>query len=110
SRIMLALKTILAKTDRLPLLVFDEIDIGISGRVAQHVGRAMKALAGDHQIIAITHLAQIAAFADAHFQAEKRTTKGATTSLVRRLTDAEHAEEVARLISGVEVSESSLKN
>jgi DNA repair protein RecN (Recombination protein N) len=110
SRIMLALKTILAKNDKLPLLVFDEIDIGISGRVAQRVGRAMKALAGDHQIIAITHLAQIAAFAQAHYQAEKRTVKGSTTSLLQRLTDAEHAEEVARLISGAEVSDSSLKN
>jgi DNA repair protein RecN (Recombination protein N) len=110
SRIMLALKSVLAKNDRLPLLVFDEIDIGISGRVAQRVGRAMKRLASDHQIISITHLAQIAAFADAHYLAEKQMAKGTTSSRLRPLTDAEHAEEVARLISGDIVSESSLDN
>lgn len=110
SRIMLALKTILAKSDRLPLLIFDEIDIGISGRVAQRVGRAMKALSKDHQIIAITHLAQIAACGDAHFLAEKRAVKGATSSHLRRLSDSEHIEEVARLISGDVVTPSSLAN
>ena len=110
SRIMLALKTILAKSDKLPLLVFDEIDIGISGRVAQRVGRAMKNLSADHQIISITHLAQIAAFGEAHFLAEKLSAKGSTSSRLRRLSEKEHAEEVARLISGVEVSKSSLQN
>jgi DNA repair protein RecN (Recombination protein N) len=110
SRIMLALKTVLAKTDKLPLLIFDEIDIGISGRVAQRVGRAMKSLSADHQIIAITHLAQIAACADAHYLAEKTTNKGVTSSQLRRLTDSEHTEEVARLISGDVVTESSLEN
>jgi len=110
SRIMLALKTILAKSDRLPLLIFDEIDIGISGRVAQRVGRAMKELSGDHQIIAITHLAQIAACADAHFVAEKSTVKGTTSSRLRRISDAEHVEEVARLISGDVLSASAIEN
>ncbi len=110
SRIMLALKTVLAKTDRLPLLVFDEIDIGISGRVAQRVGRAMKRLAEDHQIIAITHLAQIAACGNAHFVAEKTVQKGVTSSRLRRLTNEEHIEEVAKLISGDSLSKSSLDN
>ena len=110
SRIMLALKTVLAKTDKLPLLIFDEIDIGISGRIAQRVGRAMKSLSADHQIIAITHLAQIAACADAHYLAEKTTKNGITSSQLRRLTDFEHTQEVARLISGDLVTESSLEN
>ncbi len=110
SRIMLALKTILAKSDRLPLLIFDEIDSGISGRVAQRVGRAMKALAQDHQLIAITHLAQIAACGDAHYLAEKSATKGSTSSRLRRLSGAEHVEEVARLISGDVLSPSALEN
>ena len=110
SRIMLALKTILAKSDRLPLLIFDEIDIGVSGRVAQRVGQAMKALSTDHQIIAITHLAQIAACADAHFVAEKSTVHGTTSSRLRRISDAEHIEEVARLISGDVLSKGSLEN
>ncbi|HEX5317109.1 MAG TPA: DNA repair protein RecN [Candidatus Kapabacteria bacterium] len=110
SRIMLALKTILAKSDRLPLLIFDEIDIGISGRVAQRVGQAMKRLSEDHQIISITHLAQIAACAEAHFVAEKSTIKGVTSSRLRRISDSEHVEEVARLISGDVLSKGSLEN
>jgi DNA repair protein RecN (Recombination protein N) len=70
----------------------------------------MKSLSADHQIIAITHLAQIAACGDAHYLAEKTTNKGITSSQLRRLTDSEHTEEVARLISGDVVTESSLEN
>jgi len=110
SRIMLALKTILARNERLPLMVFDEIDIGISGRVAQLVGRAMKALSQDHQIISITHLAQIAACGDAHYLAEKKVSKGTTSSQLRRLKEDEHVAEVARLISGDMLTSSSLEN
>jgi DNA repair protein RecN (Recombination protein N) len=110
SRIMLALKTILAKNDKLPLLVFDEIDVGISGRIAQRVGRAMKRLAAEHQIIAITHLAQIAAAADVHFVVEKRSTKDTTSSQLRRLSTEEHVVEIARLISGDNVSDSSVES
>ncbi len=110
SRIMLALKTVLAKMDRMPLLIFDEIDIGISGRVAQRVGRAMKTLSEDHQTIAITHLAQIAACGDAHYLAEKNSTKGVTSSRLRALTEAEHVEEVARLISGDVLTSGALEN
>ncbi len=110
SRIMLALKTVLAKMDRMPLLIFDEIDIGISGRVAQRVGLAMKSLSEDHQTIAITHLAQIAACADSHYLAEKNSTKGVTSSRLRPLTDAEHIEEVARLISGDVLTSGALEN
>lgn len=108
SRIMLALKTILAKSDRMPLMVFDEIDVGISGRIAQRVGQIMKSLGTAHQIIAITHLAQIAAFADAHFLVEKSMANGVTSSRLVRLTETRHVEEVARLISGADVSQSSL--
>jgi len=110
SRIMLALKTVLAKADRMPLLIFDEIDIGISGRVAQRVGRAMKALSEDHQTIAISHLAQIAACGSSHYLAEKHSSKGVTSSRLRRLSDAEHVEEVARLISGDVLSSGALEN
>jgi DNA repair protein RecN (Recombination protein N) len=110
SRIMLALKTVLAKMDRMPLLIFDEIDSGISGRVAQRVGRAMKALSEEHQTIAITHLAQIAACADSHYLAEKNSAKGVTSSRLRRLSDGEHIEEVARLISGDNLTPGALEN
>ncbi len=110
SRIMLALKTVLAKADRMPLLIFDEIDIGISGRVAQRVGRAMKTLSEDHQTIAITHLAQIAACGDSHYLAEKSSAKGVTSSHLKQLSDKEHVEEVARLISGDVLSSGALDN
>ena len=110
SRIMLALKTILAKADRLPLLVFDEIDVGISGRIAQAVGKSMKSLSQFHQVIAITHLPQIAGFADCHIMVEKSESKHRTTSTIRKLDDEERIHEVARLLSGEEVTEMSLNS
>ena len=108
SRIMLALKTILAKADRLPLLVFDEIDVGISGRIAQAVGKSLKSLSQFHQVVSITHLPQIAGFADCHFAVEKRETKNRTSSSIRKLNEEERIREVARLLSGEEVTEASL--
>lgn len=110
SRIMLALKTILAKADRLPLLVFDEIDVGISGRIAQAVGRSLKQLAQFHQIIAITHLPQIASVADCHFAVEKSEHADRTVSTIRKLSDEERVREVAKLLSGDEVTETSLQS
>ncbi len=109
SRIMLALKSILAKNDKLPLLIFDEIDTGISGRIAQKVGKALKDLASFHQIISITHLPQIAGLADTHFVVEKVRKEGRVVSRLRKLSDEERIKEVAKLISGEEVTESSLK-
>lgn len=108
SRIMLALKSILAKSDRLPVLIFDEIDTGVSGRVAQAVGLSLKNLSKFHQIVAITHLPQIAGLADAHFVVEKfEDGKRATTS-IRKLTTEERVKEVAKLMSGAEVTEAGL--
>jgi DNA repair protein RecN (Recombination protein N) len=104
SRIMLALKSVLAKSDRLPVLVFDEIDVGVSGRIAQAVGRSLKSLSGFHQVIAITHLPQIAGLADAHFVVEKNESQKRTRSSIRRLALEEQVEEVARLMSGAEVT------
>ncbi len=108
SRIMLALKSILAKSDRLPLMVFDEIDVGVSGRIAQAVGLSLKALSAFHQVIAITHLPQIAGLADVHFVVTKSEVKGRTTTSIRRLSLDEQVEEVARLMSGSEVTEAGL--
>ncbi len=110
SRIMLALKTILAKSDRLPILVFDEIDVGISGAVARKVGESMHDLAHYHQIIAITHLPQIAALGDVHFVVEKVVEGNRTKSQIRRLTDTERAQQVATLMSGTEVTEAALES
>lgn len=110
SRIMLALKTILAKSDRLPILVFDEIDTGISGAMARKVGLSMHDLAQYHQIIAITHLAQIAALGDTHFLVEKAVVGGRTKTQIRKLSDEEQTAEVASLISGTEVTEAALRS
>ncbi len=108
SRIMLAMKTILAKSDRLPLLVFDEIDVGISGRIGAKVGRSLKNLSGYHQIIAITHLPQIAGMADVHFRVEKSVKGKRAVTHVARLSEDERVLEVARLLSGEDVTQSSI--
>jgi DNA repair protein RecN (Recombination protein N) len=110
SRVMLALKSILAKSDRLPMLVFDEIDTGISGRIAQKVGLAMKDLADFHQIIAITHSAQIAALADFHISVEKFTKDGKTGIIARHLDQNARIAEIAKLISGESVTQSALES
>jgi DNA repair protein RecN (Recombination protein N) len=108
SRIMLALKGILAKSDRLPILVFDEIDVGVSGRVAQAVGRCLKRLSGFHQVVAITHLPQIAGLADAHFVVYKTDKNKRSTTSMKRLTLDEQVKEVAKLMSGTRVTEAGL--
>jgi DNA repair protein RecN (Recombination protein N) len=108
SRIMLALKTILAQNDKLPLLIFDEIDTGVSGRVAQKVGQSLKSLANFHQIIAITHLPQIASLAAHHFAVEKKQNAGRVVSSIRKLKDEERIEEIAKLMSGEKITEASI--
>lgn len=109
SRVMLALKTILAKTDKLPLLIFDEIDTGVSGRIAQKVGQALKSLAGFHQIISITHLPQIAGLADQHFAVEKTLNDDRVVSSIKKLSIDDRIKEVAKLMSGEKITEASLK-
>jgi DNA repair protein RecN (Recombination protein N) len=104
SRIMLALKGILAKHDRLPVVVFDEIDVGVSGRIAHAVGRSLKKLAGSHQVIAITHLPQIAGLAGTHFAVSKSEKGGRTLTTLRRLDAEERVHEVARLLSGAKIT------
>jgi len=110
SRIMLSLKMILAKSDRLPLLIFDEIDVGVSGRIAQAVGKSMKNLSRFHQVIAITHLPQIAGVADVHFVVEKIESKNRSTTRMRKLSLEERVGEVAKLMSGEEVTDSGRKS
>ena len=109
SRIMLALKSILAKSDRLPVLIFDEIDVGVSGRVAQAVGLSLKSLSGFHQVIAITHLPQIAGLADEHFVVLKTEKGGRTQTTIRKLSLEQQVEEVAKLMSGAEVTDAGLR-
>jgi len=109
SRIMLALKNIIAKSDELDLLIFDEIDTGVSGRIATKVGQAMKNLTDHHQVIAITHLPQIAAFADSNILVEKVEENNNTYTKMKILEENEKVYEVARLMSGENVTDSSIE-
>jgi len=110
SRIMLALKMILAKSDRLPLLVFDEIDVGVSGRIAHTVGQSLKKLSQFHQVIAITHLPQIASLADTHFVVEKMQQRERTVTSMRKLSIEDRVSEVAKLLSAEEVTDVGLES
>jgi DNA repair protein RecN (Recombination protein N) len=109
SRIMLALKSILAKSDRLPVMIFDEIDVGVSGRIAQSVGLSLKNLSSFHQVIAITHLPQIAGLADAHYVVHKSENGKRTSTSIRKLSVDERVHEVAKLMSGEKVTEAGLE-
>ena len=106
SRIMLALKSVMADTDDIPTLIFDEIDTGISGRTAQKVSEKMAEIAGKRQVIAITHLAQIAAMADNHFLIEKNVKDGRTSTGIRKLSESEETGELARILGGASITES----
>jgi len=110
SRIMLSLKSTLAKNDKLPLLIFDEIDVGVSGRIAQKVGKALKNLSAYHQVISITHLPQIASLAEHHFSIEKVTQNERVISLIKKLPNSERITEIARLLSGEKITEASIKS
>lgn len=105
SRIMLALKSVLANKDTIDTLIFDEIDTGISGRTAQKVSEKMAGLAKNHQILAITHLAQIAAMADVHFLIEKHVEDKETITQIRPLEEKETIEELARIQGGAEITD-----
>jgi DNA repair protein RecN (Recombination protein N) len=108
SRVMLAVKTILAEVDMIPTMIFDEIDSGISGKAAQKVGEKLSYISGNHQVLCVTHQAQIACMADHNYLIEKYVEKGTTRTKVSRLTGSDKTKEVARLIGG-ETTETSLK-
>ena len=108
SRVMLAIKSSLASSAKLPILVFDEIDTGISGRIAEAVGKSLKALSLRHQIIAITHLPQIAAMADLHLSVQKSVQDDRTITEVTVLDRESRLRAIAQLISGKNISASSL--
>lgn len=110
SRIMLAIKTVFADVDRIETLIFDEIDVGISGRTAQKVSEKMSILGKKHQIICITHLAQIAAMADIHFVIEKRISGDETKTDICVLSEKESEEELARILGGVQITDAVLAN
>ena len=110
SRVMLALKTVLADKDEVESIIFDEIDTGISGRTAQKVSEKMALIGKSRQVICITHLPQIAAMADVHFLIEKSVLGQTTTTNIRKLNTSEQVEELARMLGGVEITEKVLEN
>ena len=104
SRVMLALRVVLAGVDRTPTLVFDEVDAGVGGRTAAAVGRRLAQLARRHQVLVVTHLPQIAAHADRHFTVEKHSADGTTSTDLRLLDDAGRVGELSRMLAGMEGS------
>jgi DNA repair protein RecN (Recombination protein N) len=110
SRVMLALKSTLAKEQSLPVMIFDEIDTGISGEVSEKVGRTMRALSKECQIIAITHQPQIASQAHKHYKVQKTEEADRTVTRIISLTDYEHIQEVASLMSGEDITDAAIKS
>ncbi len=110
ARLLLALKSILSRVDDIPTLVFDEIDVGVGGRAGQVVGEKLWSISDRHQVICITHLPQVAAFADAHYAIAKLFSDGRTRTVVEQLDDAKRAHEIAAMLDGTPVSEHSLRS
>ena len=105
SRIILALKNVLSRTGSVASIVFDEVDNGIGGATAEIVGRKLKEVSANHQVICITHLPQIACFGDNHLYVSKKIVKGRTTTSVEELDDEQKIEEISRMLGGVDVTE-----
>ena len=110
SRFMLAIKTIIAKTDNIPTMVFDEIDTGISGKMAQAVSKKLAIISKTHQVLVVSHLPQIAAMADNHYYIEKKVESGKTLTKVMLVEGNLLIEEIARMLSGVKLTDASISN
>ncbi len=110
SRVMLAFKRIMGDYDNIPTMIFDEIDSGISGITATIVGKKLREISKNHQIICITHLPQIAAYGDFHYQIQKVTDEDSTHTVVAALSEEEKVEEIARLLGGMNITKASLEN
>ncbi len=110
SRIMLAFKSIVASLDEIPTMIFDEIDSGISGRTAQIVGEKIHKISRNHQVICISHLPQIAALADSHFVINKVILEDKTKTVISKLSEKERIEEMARLLGGVDLTDTTLRH
>jgi len=110
SRVVLALKALLAKTDAVETVVFDEVDAGIGGGVAEVVGKKLADLAAHHQVICITHLPQIAKFGDQHYRISKQVTKGRTHTSIRLLSDEDRYKEIARMLGGEKITQATLQH
>jgi DNA repair protein RecN (Recombination protein N) len=110
SRTMLALKVVLAATDAVPVLIFDEVDVGIGGKTADTVGKKLRQVARTRQVLCVTHLAQIAAYADQHLRVEKREEDGRPATSVAALVRNDRVREVARMLGGESVTDTSLQH
>jgi DNA repair protein RecN (Recombination protein N) len=110
SRIMLAIKSVLADKDEIETLIFDEIDVGVSGRTAQKVSEKLSMIAGTHQVLCITHLPQIAAMADSHYIIEKTTDGITTKTSIRNLKEKESVDEIARILGGAVITETVMQS
>jgi len=110
SRVVLALKALLAKTDAVETVVFDEVDAGIGGGVAEVVGKKLADLAAHHQVICITHLPQIAKFGDQHYSISKQVTKGRTRTSINLLSDEDRYKEIARMLGGEKITQATLEH
>jgi len=110
SRVVLALKALLAKTDSVETVVFDEVDAGIGGRVAEVVGKKLAELANHHQVICITHLPQIAKFGQQHYRISKHVAKGRTRTSIHLLNDEDRYEEIARMLGGEKITQATLEH
>lgn len=110
SRIMLALKCVTAHKDNTPVMIFDEIDTGVSGKAAQRIGCKLKELSKNRQVLCVTHLSQIAAYADKHFLIEKQSTDEKTTTTVSPLDFEQRKNEIARIMSGEKITDVTLKS
>ena len=110
SRIMLALKCVTAHKDNTPVMIFDEIDTGVSGKAAQRIGSKLKELSKNRQVLCVTHLSQIAAYADKHFLIEKQSTDEKTTTTVIPLDFEQRKNEIARIMSGEKITDVTLKS
>ena len=110
ARISLALSVIANKAGQVPTLIFDEVDTGIGGGVAEIVGRLLRQLGSDHQVLCVTHLAQVAACAHHHFEVSKEEQDGTTRSSIKPLNEQQRIHEVARMLGGLNISETTLKH
>lgn len=110
SRVVLALKALLAKTDSVETVVFDEVDAGIGGGVAEVVGKKLADLANHHQIICITHLPQIAKFGDRHYRISKHVSQGRTRTSIRLLNNEDRYKEIARMLGGEKITQATLEH
>jgi DNA repair protein RecN (Recombination protein N) len=110
SRIGLAIQVITSRNASTPTLIFDEVDVGIGGRVAEIVGRMLHQLGVDRQVLCVTHLPQVAARADAQWNIAKETRDGETLSRVRRLDDGERIDEIARMLGGVNITDTTRRH